>query len=142
VKVSFFHEPELEFGKGGTHVDIRHGILRHGPLDLGDAAAPSRLRVGLIGTEETVSGVREWLELGFLPSRVNLRIFIPRSPVFQIVHRFVPPWFFTTGGVPQFGSVSSKLPSRAALVTKPSEKQRRYSLITLNLCSNKAVRWC
>lgn len=29
MKLSFFHEPELEFGNGGTHVDIRHGVMLH-----------------------------------------------------------------------------------------------------------------
>jgi hypothetical protein len=62
VKLSFFHEPELEFGSGGTHVDIRYGIMRHGPLDCGDTTAPSLLRVGLIGTEETIAALREWLD--------------------------------------------------------------------------------
>ena len=38
VKMEFFDEPELEFGSGGTHVDIRHGIMLHGPLpNLGEA---------------------------------------------------------------------------------------------------------
>lgn len=62
MKLSFFHEPELEFGSSGTHVDIRYGITRHGPLDLGDASAPTQLRVGLVGTEETITAVREWLD--------------------------------------------------------------------------------
>jgi hypothetical protein len=32
--------PALEFGNGGTHVDIRYGLMRHGPLDLGETAPP------------------------------------------------------------------------------------------------------
>lgn len=63
MKLSFLHEPELEFGDGGTHVDIRHGIMRYGPLDVGQDTAPSQLRVGLIGTEHTINEIRKWLEL-------------------------------------------------------------------------------
>jgi hypothetical protein len=62
VKMEFFDEPELEFGSGGTHVDIRHGIMLHGPLDLGEATAPTQIRVGLVGTAESVEGIRNWLE--------------------------------------------------------------------------------
>jgi len=63
VKLSFLHEPELEFGNGGTHVDIRHGVMRHGPLDIGEDTAPTQLRIGLIGTEQTIASIRQWLEL-------------------------------------------------------------------------------
>lgn len=63
MKLSFLHEPELEFGNGGTHVDIRHGIMRYGPLDIGDDSAPTQLRVGLIGTEQTIAAIRQWLDL-------------------------------------------------------------------------------
>ncbi len=52
MNLSFFQEPELEFGNGGTHVDIRYGMMRYGPLDLGTTTAPSQLRVGLVGTED------------------------------------------------------------------------------------------
>ena len=44
-----------------THVDIRHGLMRHGPLDVDDSASPTHLRVGLVGTEETIIDLRQWL---------------------------------------------------------------------------------
>lgn len=62
MKLRFFQEPELEFGNGGTHVDIRYGLMRHGPLDLGETSAPSQLKVGLVGTEETIAGIRQWFD--------------------------------------------------------------------------------
>ena len=62
MKVTFIDEPELEFGHGGTHVDIRFGLMQHGPLDLGEATAPTHLRVGLVGTQESIDAVRGWLE--------------------------------------------------------------------------------
>lgn len=62
MKVSFLHEPELEFGNAGTHVDIRYGLIRYGPLDTGEPTSPTQLRVGLIGTQETIDSVRVWLE--------------------------------------------------------------------------------
>jgi hypothetical protein len=60
MKLSVFQEPELEFGYGGTHVDIRYGTMRFGPLDSGETSAPTQIRVGLVGTEQTIASVREW----------------------------------------------------------------------------------
>lgn len=62
MKLGFFPEPELEFGNGGTHIDIRYGIIRHGPLDVGHPTAPTSLRVGIVGTDETIAALRAWLE--------------------------------------------------------------------------------
>lgn len=62
MKFEFFDEPDLEFADGGTHVDVRFGITRFGPLDLGDTKAPAQVKVGFIGTEESIAGIRHWLE--------------------------------------------------------------------------------
>ena len=62
MKLTFFEEPDLQFAEGGTHVDVRFGITRFGPLDRGDTKAPTQLRVGLIGTEEAIDAIRDWLE--------------------------------------------------------------------------------
>lgn len=61
MKLSYIPEPELEFGGGGKHVDIRFGIANHGPLDADTNAAPAVIRVGLVGTQETVEGIHAWL---------------------------------------------------------------------------------
>ena len=86
MKLSFFHEPELEFGNGGTHVDIRYGIMRHGPLDLNDASAPCQLRVGLVGTEETIVALREWFDrckTGVAAKQSKLSNLFPPFPGFS-----------------------------------------------------------
>jgi hypothetical protein len=62
MKLQFFQEPELEFGRGGTHVDIRYGLMRYGPLDIDETTAPTRLRVGLVGTEESMVAMRGWFD--------------------------------------------------------------------------------
>lgn len=54
-------EPELEFGANGRHIDPRFGIATHGPLDAGTNRAPERIRVGIVGPESAVSGIRNWL---------------------------------------------------------------------------------
>jgi hypothetical protein len=57
-KSRVFDEPVLEFGDGGQHCDPRHGVREFGPLQprSGDV-----IRVGVIGTEETVIGFTEFL---------------------------------------------------------------------------------
>lgn len=62
MKIEFIGEPELEFGSGSRHIDIRFGLMTHGPLDLGLPTAPSRLRLGIVGTPESVDGFAAWLE--------------------------------------------------------------------------------
>lgn len=61
MKVHFLDEPELEFG-AGRHIDIRFGLGNYGPLDALSPLAPHEIRVGIVGTRETIAGVREWLE--------------------------------------------------------------------------------
>lgn len=57
-KARVFDEPLLEFGDGGHHFDPRQGMREFGPLQprSGDV-----VRVGVIGTEETVAGFAEFL---------------------------------------------------------------------------------
>jgi len=61
MKIEFLAEPELEFGTG-RHVDIRFGLMNYGPLDIASPIAPRKIKLGLVGTSETVEGVQEWLE--------------------------------------------------------------------------------
>jgi len=63
MNVTLLPEPELQFGNNGRHVDIRFGIRNSGPLVHGDPLAPSEIRVGLIGTPQTIQGLKDWLEL-------------------------------------------------------------------------------
>ena len=86
MKASFFQEPELEFGNGGTHVDIRYGLMQHGPLDLGDTSAPSELKVGLVGTEESIAMIRQWFDScreGIAAKQSRLSNLFPRFPGFS-----------------------------------------------------------
>lgn len=61
MKLEFLQEPELEFGTG-RHIDIRFGLMNYGPLDYGQVLAPNLIKVGIVGTPETVEGISLWLE--------------------------------------------------------------------------------
>jgi hypothetical protein len=60
MKAAFIAEPDLEFGSN-VHVDVRFGLATFGPLDVGSATAPKEIRVGIVGTAETIEGLRSWL---------------------------------------------------------------------------------
>ena len=61
MKTEFFHEPELEFGTD-RHIDIKFGLMNYGPFDFDNALAPKKIKLGTIGTPETIEGVTGWLE--------------------------------------------------------------------------------
>jgi len=61
MNLAFLEEPELEFG-AGRHIDIRFGIMNYGPLDFDLSLAPKQINLGIIGSNESVEGVRQWLE--------------------------------------------------------------------------------
>lgn len=61
MRASFIHEPQLEFGTG-SHVDIRFGMMNHGPLDALGELAPEKIRLGIVGTAKDVEGVHAWME--------------------------------------------------------------------------------
>lgn len=62
MKLHFIEEPQLAFFQNGQHVDIRAGLSSFGAFDKGNAAVPTPIRIGVIGTTATVDGVRDWLE--------------------------------------------------------------------------------
>lgn len=85
MKVEVLPEPELEFGGGQRHVDIRFGLMNYGPLDFDSTMAPKQIRLGIVGTSETIEGLLTWLDrikagIASKPSkRPNL---FPRFPGF------------------------------------------------------------
>lgn len=84
MKLDFLQEPELEFGTG-KHIDIRFGLMHHGPLDRFSSLAPGRIRLGIVGTPETVEGVQAWLERcrnGVAAKKSNQPNLFPQFPGF------------------------------------------------------------
>ena len=62
IEISHIGEPELEFGGGRRHLDIRFGIMDYGPFDTMHTEAPRRIRVGIVGSAETVGGAAGWMD--------------------------------------------------------------------------------
>ncbi len=57
-------EPLLIFGDGKTFTDPKVGLTLYGPLIAGEAkvAAPTSIKVGVVGTGETITEANRWLD--------------------------------------------------------------------------------
>lgn len=54
-------EPKLDFGTG-QHVDIRYGLMNYHPLDITSNIAPRNIKLGIVGSNNTIEGVINWLD--------------------------------------------------------------------------------
>lgn len=62
MKLHVIEEPPLMFAQGGRHVDIKAGLSTFGAFDRGSGSVPDPIGIGLIGTADTIDGVRDWME--------------------------------------------------------------------------------
>ncbi len=61
MKVTFISEPELQFA-AGKHIDVRFGIKNYSPFDSASRSAAKTVRLGIVGTPESVEGIVRWLD--------------------------------------------------------------------------------
>ena len=61
MEAQLIEEPELEFGFGGTHQDLRFGVMEHGPSDRGVDRKPSEIRLAIVGTERSIEDSCCWI---------------------------------------------------------------------------------
>ncbi len=90
MEIDFFEEPELEFGLD-KHIDIRFGLMNYFPVDFDSPIAPKQIRLGIIGTNETIEGVSAWFEKcrNEIPAkRSNQPNLFPKFPGFRSDHGF------------------------------------------------------
>lgn len=68
MKLEHLAEPRLEFANGLTHIDVRYGLANYGPVNRSSVGV---VRIGLLGTNETVEGVSRWFEKcsGVIPAK-------------------------------------------------------------------------
>jgi hypothetical protein len=69
-------EPKLQFGQYFEHQDTKTGLAECGPFGLNiEGLHPSEIKVGFIGTRETIAGAKEWLEMWSRPiESENIRV--------------------------------------------------------------------
>ena len=63
IQCEYLEEPQLQFADGGKHIDPKLGISRFGPKSYKPARRhPLLVRVGFIGSAETIEKAKQWLE--------------------------------------------------------------------------------
>src|ERR1041384_7808445 len=92
MRVELLHpEPDLEFGNGGRCQDIRFGIGHYGAFDYADDDGPRQIKLGFVGTDETLTALTEWLarcEQEIPAKRSNQPRLYPPFPGFTPNHSF------------------------------------------------------
>lgn len=64
LKIEYLGEPKLQFGHYFEHEDTKTGLAEYGPFGKNiPGLHPSEIRLGFIGTRETVSTAKEWIEM-------------------------------------------------------------------------------
>jgi hypothetical protein len=85
MKATVLPEPELEFGGGARHIDMRFGLLHYGPLDRGEAQAPQGVRLGIAGDSDGIDRLIAWIDrcrAGLEAKRSRRRNLYPPFPGF------------------------------------------------------------
>lgn len=79
--IEYIKEPKLQFGAYFEHEDSKTGLAEFGPFGKNIVGLhPSEITLGFIGTRETVSGVKEWVEECAFPiESENRRTIEPES---------------------------------------------------------------
>jgi len=63
LEIEYLPEPRLQFGSYFEHEDSKTGLAEFGPFGKNVSGLhPSDIRIGFIGTRETIAGAREWIE--------------------------------------------------------------------------------
>jgi len=63
INIEYLQEPKLQFGQYFEHQDTKTGLAEFGPFGKNiPGLHPSEIKLGFIGTRETIAGAKEWLE--------------------------------------------------------------------------------
>lgn len=84
--ITFEHlaEPTLQFGHYFEHQDSKTGLAEYGPFGLNiEGLHPSDIKLGFIGTRETIAGAKEWIEACSHPIESENVQFVGATPQFS-----------------------------------------------------------
>lgn len=63
IKLEYLGEPKLQFGHYFEHEDTKTGLAEYGPFGKNiEGLHPTQIKLGFVGTRETISGAKEWIE--------------------------------------------------------------------------------
>ncbi|MBN1888793.1 MAG: hypothetical protein JW850_12430 [Thermoflexales bacterium] len=83
INVEYLEEPKLQFGDYFEHEDTKTGLAEFGPFGKNIAGLhPSEIKLGFIGTRESISGAQEWVNrcASFIESE-NVEVVDKQAPV-------------------------------------------------------------
>ena len=60
IRASYIDEPALEFAGGQHELDQKRGLAKYGPASLGTPRHPSAIKLGFIGSGQSVEKARAW----------------------------------------------------------------------------------
>lgn len=64
LHIEYFEEPKLQFGHGFEHEDTKTGLAEYGPFGKTvEGLHPSEIKLGFIGTSESISVAKEWIQM-------------------------------------------------------------------------------
>lgn len=122
IEIKYFQEPKLEFGNYFEHEDTKTGLAEFGPFGKNiPGLHPSEIKIGFIGTRETISKTREWINLcsSYIESESIKTIgkktttdeenlfsdeFLPPSPVIERLNKIMNRDFVGFNGESEFQS--------------------------------------
>jgi len=62
IEIEYLEEPNLQFGDFFEHEDTKTGLAEFGPFGKSvPGLHPAEIRIGFVGTRETISKAREWI---------------------------------------------------------------------------------
>ena len=85
MEAQLIDEPELEFGFGGMHPDLRFGVMEHGPSDSRMDRKPTEIKLAIVGTERSIEDSCRWIskaKAGFAGSGSKKLNLFPGFPGF------------------------------------------------------------
>lgn len=63
IKLDYIPEPKLQFGQYFDHEDSKTGLAEYGPFGRNvEGLHCSEIKIGFVGTSETIAGAKEWLK--------------------------------------------------------------------------------
>ena len=63
INVEYLPEPKLQFGSYFEHEDTKTGLAEFGPFGKNvEGLHPAVIRLGFIGTRETIAGAKQWIQ--------------------------------------------------------------------------------
>jgi hypothetical protein len=129
IRATWRKEPVLGFAGGRLHVDAKVGLARYGPASLGTSRHPAQIRIGFVGSGQSIASAQRLLEHAAAgvdgdPAKA------PRFPGFmadrgffsELVHPGGAQAIITTNELAELKKIAKLQPRFAAAIALVSEK--------------------